>query len=368
MKKTAIILCMLLVFSSFNTYAYNISDSLYYASLNYDSGEGLCAEFVSMCLKAGGVNIFEPMASNLYKELTKSGTANVLKIEDDLRVKKSKNEDILREGDVVIQHCIDCDDYFHAVLCGGFYDGYMTYYAHNYAHGNTKDDMFYNVPSQSHKGHIIESVSLRIDGGFFGDVTYKAPPKAEYDKYAHIEYSLYKVSAETGLNLRKTSAPDSDILLTMPSDSIVKVYPLLSEGDRLFCIYNSTEGFASSDYLKPVNIVKAFDMSVIINGADIEDKPYVVESSAYLPVRVVFESLGGEVNWNGETKSADINLNHNKISVSTGADSFKINNENKEMIMPTVIINNKLYISARSVFEALGKEVLWKNGKIYINS
>ena len=45
---------------------YSVTKALKYAEKNWNNGVGLCAEFVSRCLQAGGVDIFEPAVVNLY--------------------------------------------------------------------------------------------------------------------------------------------------------------------------------------------------------------------------------------------------------------------------------------------------------------
>ena len=61
-------------FGSINSVAakddnYSVSAALKYADKNWNNGVGLCAEFVSRCLQAGGVDIFEPTVINLYNAL-----------------------------------------------------------------------------------------------------------------------------------------------------------------------------------------------------------------------------------------------------------------------------------------------------------
>ena len=61
-------------FGSINSVAakddtYSVSKALKYAQKNWNNGVGLCAEFASRCLQAGGVDIFEPRVVDLYDAL-----------------------------------------------------------------------------------------------------------------------------------------------------------------------------------------------------------------------------------------------------------------------------------------------------------
>jgi hypothetical protein len=70
MKKLLIFVLIALLLST-NAYAYNKDLSLEYASFHFDDGKGLCAEFVSDCLRAGGINVSANECNALYDELTK---------------------------------------------------------------------------------------------------------------------------------------------------------------------------------------------------------------------------------------------------------------------------------------------------------
>lgn len=52
---------------------YSSSSALSYASGHWNDGVGLCAEFVSNCLKAGGCSAYSASASALFRQLQSSG-------------------------------------------------------------------------------------------------------------------------------------------------------------------------------------------------------------------------------------------------------------------------------------------------------
>ena len=51
--------------------SYNVSKSLEYAKNHWNDGVGLCAEFVSNCLKAGGLSSWSRECTDLYNQLVK---------------------------------------------------------------------------------------------------------------------------------------------------------------------------------------------------------------------------------------------------------------------------------------------------------
>lgn len=54
----------------------------------------------------------------------------------------------------------------------------------------------------------------------------------------------------------------------------------------------------------------ASDIKLLINGKTIDADVQVIDGTSYVPLRVVSESLGAQVNWDGDTRS---------VSITTGA-------------------------------------------------
>ena len=89
---------------------YNYKKALAYASKHWNDGKGLCAEFVSDCLKAGGItDVYETMVVNLYNQLLKKnhGKSYKLTLTGGTRgyVMKSANDNKLKAGDPIFFYC-----------------------------------------------------------------------------------------------------------------------------------------------------------------------------------------------------------------------------------------------------------------------
>lgn len=119
---------------------YNANAALDYARSHWNDGQGQCAEFVSRCVKAGGINM--PVITTTYEcykkisELT--GVAGQdLTLNSSGYATYSANSSKLSAGDVVIQWCYSCNLRPHILLCGGYNSsGNATFYAHNAALNN----------------------------------------------------------------------------------------------------------------------------------------------------------------------------------------------------------------------------------------
>lgn len=127
---------------------YSVTKALKYAEKNWNNGVGLCAEFVSRCLQAGGVDIFEPTVVNLYNALKgEYGEAYKLELSNGTngRISMSANDGKVEKGDPIFYKCNYCDEFEHVVICNGANsEGYSQDYAHNKAHNGKKTTYTYN--------------------------------------------------------------------------------------------------------------------------------------------------------------------------------------------------------------------------------
>lgn len=126
---------------------YSVSKALKYAQKNWNNGVGLCAEFVSKCLQAGGVDVYEPRVIDLYNELKgEFGDVYKLKLTSGTsgKINMSENSGKLEKGDPIFYKCNYCGDFEHVVICNGENgDGYSQDYAHNKAHNGKKTTYTY---------------------------------------------------------------------------------------------------------------------------------------------------------------------------------------------------------------------------------
>lgn len=99
---------------------------------------------------------------------------------------------------------------------------------------------------------------------------------------------------------------------------------------------------------------------VNINGEDVEvEKPYIVgEGVTLVPIRVISESFGAEVNWDGDTKTVTVVDGDTTIVVTVGSKTATVNGEEKELEeAPELTENGFTMIPLRFISENLGAEV-----------
>lgn len=97
-----------------------------------------------------------------------------------------------------------------------------------------------------------------------------------------------------------------------------------------------------------------------INGNKVEvEKPYVVGTGVTLvPIRVISESFGAEVTWNGETKTVKVVSAGTTIEIAIGSKTATVNGEKKELEeAPELTDGGFTMIPLRFISENLGAVV-----------
>lgn len=137
-------LCILTAILPANVHAtdpYNPEAALAYAKKHWNDGKGLCAEFVSDCLNAGGCSAWNAGCTSLVRLLKSGGYGKLIQLNVDSRgrIPVSQNKGKVSPGDPIFCYCSHPNhgsfNYTHVYLCGypnssGYYMGY----AHNDAY------------------------------------------------------------------------------------------------------------------------------------------------------------------------------------------------------------------------------------------
>ncbi len=119
--------------------AYNPLKALAFAEKNWDSGKGLCAEFVSECIKAGGITDCSSTSSTqLYNSLIKSGEGFAVKLPINDNGTLSIPEYAF-PGDLIFYYCEEENCMIHTLIYNGeSKKGFAKALAHNPANSGIK--------------------------------------------------------------------------------------------------------------------------------------------------------------------------------------------------------------------------------------
>lgn len=102
-------------------------------------------------------------------------------------------------------------------------------------------------------------------------------------------------------------------------------------------------------------------ISVVVDGMQLQsDTPaQIVNGRTLVPMRVIFESLDADVQWDADTKTVIADRGADHIEMAIGAPSFAKNADIIELDTPAQIIDGRTMVPVRAISESLGCEVLW---------
>lgn len=152
---------------------YDVDAAMTYAANHWNDGVGYCAEFVSRCVQAGGINIsVQTGTRQCYNAVCNAtGLSGVeLKLNSSGQATQSLDGDILSAGDVVIQYCVTHSVYPHVLICAGYNSyGQAVYYAHNAAmnksvYNLSKNTAYQHTSACTIVGKVIHLSSLSNTG------------------------------------------------------------------------------------------------------------------------------------------------------------------------------------------------------------
>ncbi len=111
--------------------------------------------------------------------------------------------------------------------------------------------------------------------------------------------------------------------------------------------------------------LKDYSIGVFMRGKHVDFNKYdgvmpeIVNDRTLIPLRAVSETLGAEVEWNGEDKSVTVTYGDNSIVITVGNMTALVNGEEVEIDSPALIKKDRVLVPIRVIAEALGLKVEW---------
>lgn len=110
-------------------------------------------------------------------------------------------------------------------------------------------------------------------------------------------------------------------------------------------------------------------IKLLINGREIKTDIYpVIEKNRVLvPLRAIFEGLGANVLWNGNTRTVTGILGDTKVELKVDSLDAFVNSNHKVLEVPAKVINGRTLVPVRFISESLGANVEWDNNNYIVN-
>ncbi|MCD8089410.1 MAG: hypothetical protein LUD81_02095 [Clostridiales bacterium] len=109
-------------------------------------------------------------------------------------------------------------------------------------------------------------------------------------------------------------------------------------------------------------IMTADSETVNIFGEEstVDTPPIIVNDRIMLPARFVFEQLGAAVEWDAADKKAIVSKGEVTIEIYIDSDTAYVNGEAAALDSPAFISNGRTYLPLRFISEAIGADIEWK--------
>ncbi len=108
-------------------------------------------------------------------------------------------------------------------------------------------------------------------------------------------------------------------------------------------------------------LVCASAVTVDINDTMIafDTPPEIISEHTMVPVRVIFETLGAEVEWDSVTQTVTATRGEDVIGLQIGSNNMTVNGSDVKLGIAPFIKNQKTLVPLRAISEALKCEVKW---------
>lgn len=102
-------------------------------------------------------------------------------------------------------------------------------------------------------------------------------------------------------------------------------------------------------------------INVVTNGRviDFDVYPQIIGNRVMVPLRKIFEELGADVFWDGETRKITAILGSNTIVTILGDKNAYVNGELVVLDIPPLTIKDRTLVPIRFVSESFGANVEW---------
>lgn len=89
-------------------------------------------------------------------------------------------------------------------------------------------------------------------------------------------------------------------------------------------------------------------------------QPVIINGTTLVPVRGIFENLGGQVAWDGATQTATVTRGTTQVVLRIGEPTISVNGKPVQLTTLPEVINGSTMVPLRVISEALGAEVHWR--------
>ena len=108
---------------------------------------------------------------------------------------------------------------------------------------------------------------------------------------------------------------------------------------------------------------------VCVNGVELyfDTPPTIINGRVLVPMRKIFETLGCEILWDSDTSTVTAVKGETKIKLGIGENTALVNDDTVSLDSPGVIMNNRTLVPIRFIADALDMNVEWDGNMRRVN-
>ena len=137
-----------------------------------------------------------------------------------------------------------------------------------------------------------------------------------------------------------------------------------NDGYAILNVYKMKGSFMSTaDEAYLVKLKKPAIMTVYLDGKKIgfDRLPISEEGRMLVPLRAIFEALGAEITWDGDTQTVTAVKDGTTISLPLGDKNATKNGETIELEVPAKSVGGRTFVPVRFIADSFGVEVGWND-------
>lgn len=100
-------------------------------------------------------------------------------------------------------------------------------------------------------------------------------------------------------------------------------------------------------------------LSVNGNSIKLDVSPKIIKGRTLVPVRVISENMGMEVEWNNQKREVTLRNNQTEIEITIDHPTAIVNGKKVKLDQPPVIYQDRTFVPLRFIGESLGATVKW---------
>lgn len=197
----------------------------------------------------------------------------------------------------------------------------------------------YGVSTGKTENGTISVTPAKAEAG--EKVTIKATPDSGY------QLDKVTVKDKDNSNVKLTKVNDNEYTFTMPKGK-VSVDATFVQKDAADANQNSAAEKSKVIKLQIGSRIVNVDNEAVIYDA----APVIRNDRTLVPIRIVTETLGGKIDWNGVTKEVTLNIDGKEIKMTIGKTLEKYG-------VAPVIIDGRTFVPVRFVADELGATIAW---------